>query len=82
MVVGSDLIRFDTGANAVSGRLAVPGAAAIASVAVDAESGRLYLGHLGDAPDAPGTVSVLDRDGTLIGVLPAGVAPVSIAFAR
>ena len=82
VAVGDRVLVFDTDGNRRAGSLDV--GAGVSAVAYDDASDRLYLGRL-DGPSpfaAPGTVTVHDRQGTLLDTFGAGVIPTDIAFAR
>ena len=81
VVVGTEVLRFDTRTNMLVARFEVSGAA-IAAVAYSEPEGRIYLGR--PDPDNPfsaaGFVSIHEYDGTEVGRFDAGVVPASIAF--
>ena len=80
-VVGAGLVRFDTRANTLAGRIEI-GGASISAVAFDDATDRLFLGRLAETSpfSADGTVTVHDRGGTELARYPAGVIPGAIAF--
>ncbi|HEX8298844.1 MAG TPA: hypothetical protein VF594_06745, partial [Rubricoccaceae bacterium] len=81
VTVGTDVLRFNTQANALAGRIAV-GGAEIAAVAYDDTSDRLLLGRLNAANpySADGVVTAHDRTGVEVARYAAGVIPGAIAF--
>ncbi|NNF57729.1 MAG: hypothetical protein HKN04_05760 [Rhodothermaceae bacterium] len=81
VVVGAEVLRFDTRSNTLLQGFEVSGAP-ISAVAYSETEGRLYLGRLDPTNPfaAAGFVSVHSLGGTEVDRLEAGIAPASIAF--
>ena len=82
VVVGDQVLTFDTDGNRQAGTLTIGDG--VSALAYDDATDRFYLGRLdGQSPfAAPGTVTVHDRQGTLLDTFGAGVIPTDIAFVR
>lgn len=83
VVVGSQIVVFDTNANAAAAALDLTGDT-VSAIAFDDATDRFYLGRL-DATSgfsADGTVTIHDRTGAQVGQFAAGVIPTDVAFVR